>query len=78
MKNYYDAIECYNQAIELNEKDFESYVCKGNALKQLNDFNGAIYCFNKAIEVKPDSDDDVYLNKGILLNEFKDYNGGNF
>ncbi|HID26577.1 MAG TPA: tetratricopeptide repeat protein, partial [Methanosarcinales archaeon] len=48
-----DAIECYNKALELNEKDIIAWNNKGNALNLLGKKEQAIECYKKALKIDP-------------------------
>lgn len=81
-QNYYDAIECYEKAIEINPKYAEAWYNKGNAFmnlrrieKNINRYNDAIQCFDQAIQIDPH-----YANawniKGIALYGLGRYSEG--
>ena len=50
----------------LNPNSHEALANKGYSLNQINDFIGALDCWNKAIRIKP-NEADYYLNKGFTL-----------
>lgn len=54
-KNYTESLKFFNEAIEINSKDFATYNNKGVVLEKLGKYNEAIECYYKAIELKPDS-----------------------
>ncbi len=51
--HYSEAIDDYNQAIEIDPKDASIYVNRGRAKQEIGDFSGAIKDYSKAIEVDP-------------------------
>ncbi len=63
---YAEAIQCYDKALELNQRFQEVWNNKGLALARTGRYAEAIKCYDKALELKPD-DEEVIYNKGIAL-----------
>jgi tetratricopeptide (TPR) repeat protein len=56
LNRYEEAIECFDQAIELSvgrPREREAWFGKGDALCQLGRFEQGIQCFNKALDIDP-------------------------
>jgi len=51
--NYNDALNSFEQAILLNQKDPDLWNLKGIALRSLGRYDEAIECFNKSLEIDP-------------------------
>ncbi|HHZ91342.1 TPA: tetratricopeptide repeat protein, partial [Candidatus Poribacteria bacterium] len=63
-----EAIQAYQEAIELNPDDSEIYNNLGNALKKQGNFQQAIVTYHKAIETNPNSTN-AHNNLGNALRE---------
>ena len=50
---YDDALNSFEQAILLNQKDPDLWNLMGIALRSLGRYNEAIECFNKSLEIDP-------------------------
>lgn len=68
---YKEAIEKFEQALEYNDKDAETWYYIGNAWFGLKDENKAFENFSKAIEVDPNYALS-YVNRGKIYKERKD------
>jgi len=51
--NYNEALNSFEQAILLNQKEPDLWNLKGVALRSLGRYNEAIECFNKSLEIDP-------------------------
>ena len=51
--NYNDALNSFEQAILLNQKDPDLWNLKGITLRSLGRYDEAIECFNKSLEIDP-------------------------
>ena len=51
--HYDDALNLFEQAILLNQKDPDLWNLKGIALRSLGRYDEAIECFNKSLEIDP-------------------------
>ena len=73
-KQEYDkAIECYDKAIELNPKDENAWVFKGNVLlDNLHRYEESIACYDKAIELNT-KHEYVWSQKGQALLLYQRY-----
>jgi len=66
------ALECYNKSIQINPKDADAWIQRGNALYKLGRLDEAIESYTKAIEIDPESDN-AYNQKGIALGSRGEY-----
>ena len=53
LNNHTEALECYNNAINLNQKYYVAYFAKGSLFISLNRYSEAIDAINIAIELNP-------------------------
>jgi tetratricopeptide (TPR) repeat protein len=74
LSRYYDALACYNKALEIKPEDAITQNSKGLALHNLGNYKGAIDCYNKAIQIKPEYGD-AWKNKGLALHNLGNYKG---
>ncbi len=51
--HYDDALNSFEQAILLNQKDPDLWNFKGIALRSLGRYDEAVECFNKSLEIDP-------------------------
>ena len=51
--NYDNALDFFEQAISLDQKDPDLWNLKGIALRSLGRYNEAVECFNKSLEIDP-------------------------
>ena len=51
--HYDDALNLFEQAISLNQKDPDLWNFKGITLRSLGRYNEAMECFNKSLEIDP-------------------------
>ena len=51
--HYNEALNSFEQAILLNQKDPDLWNLKGVTLRSLGRYNEAIECFNKSLEIDP-------------------------
>ena len=51
--NYDNALDFFEQAISLDQKDPDLWNLKGVALRSLGRYNEAIECFNKSLGIDP-------------------------
>lgn len=68
-KEYHCSIEDYNNALELNSKDYKAYRDRAVAKGALGEYAEALLDFNKAIELNP-TDSSIYNFRGILKQKF--------
>jgi tetratricopeptide (TPR) repeat protein len=61
---YEDAINYFDQLIELNPTDTEAYFLRGTAKSNILDSDGSIADYNKAIELNPNYME-AYANRGV-------------
>jgi len=70
-KKYGEAVEVYDQAINLNPQDVLSHLGKGDALREMKKYEEAIRTYNKANEIKQDGN--AYAGIGFALMELGRY-----
>ena len=71
-KNYKDAIESLNNAIELNPQYYDAYIMRGITYMTLRDSGLGIKDFDKAIELYPKSSA-AYSSRAVLYASLKNY-----
>ena len=54
LRNYEEAIKCYNKALELDPNFKEAWFRKGMAIGVLGNYEVAIECHENAIEIDPE------------------------
>jgi len=64
-KKYGEAVQVYDQAINLNPQDVRSHLGKGDALSKMKNYEEAIRTYNKANGIKQDGD--AYAGIGFAL-----------
>ena len=75
LRNFFEAISDFNEAIEINPQYSKAYLNRGYSKHHLGDYYGAISDFNKAIEINPNNGL-TYSNRGISKGiGFKDDEG---
>ena len=52
-RHYNEALNSFEQAILLNQKDPDLWNLKGIALRSLGRYDDAIECFSKSLEIDP-------------------------
>jgi tetratricopeptide (TPR) repeat protein len=67
LKQFKDAIDCYDKAIMIDSQDAYPWNGKGVALLELGQEEAAIKCFDNALAINP-QDDTAWSNKGGALN----------
>ena len=55
LKNYNDAINCYDEALELEPKYVVALNNKGNTLRKMKKYSDAIECLDTSIKINPES-----------------------
>ncbi|HQX52916.1 MAG TPA: AAA family ATPase [Planctomycetaceae bacterium] len=65
-KEYAKAIDCFDKAIELDPKDAEALVGKGNTLRAIGLFSQSLDCYNEALSIDSSSIS-ALTNKGNAL-----------
>ena len=78
-KKYYDgnaegAINDFNQAIELNPDDVETYKYRAKSKVKLEDYQAAIEDYNQAIKLNP-NDASAYRGRGVVKVDLQDHAG---
>jgi len=66
-------MELYSRIIEIDPNIAEVYNNRGILRKEMNDLDGALQDYNKAIELNPN--DAAYYNRGILKKDMNDLDG---
>lgn len=67
-----DALECFDQAVELDPMNAEAHLKRGTALEKLNRIEESIAEYDRAIAIEP-SLTTAYLCKGSALNQLARY-----
>ena len=70
-KEYLSAFDLISQAININPNSSAAHFNLANTLKELNKIDDAIVSYDKAIEIKPDSE--LYSLRGLAFHELKKY-----
>jgi len=70
-QNSDECIKFYNQSIELNKRNYLSFNGLGNFYLKTNQFEKAIDCYDKAIEINPKRSAKIYKNRAYLLEKQK-------
>ena len=70
--NSTQALEWINKAIEVNPANASAYSNRGNALKDLSQYQAAIESYDKAIALKPDHAD-AHFNRALVLQDLKQH-----
>lgn len=69
--NYEDALRAFDGAIEIDPSDATAWLGKGVALQNLGKYEEAVWTYNKAIEIFPESlsetNANAWLGKGFSL-----------
>ena len=80
LKNYEEADECYDKALEIDPKEKDAWFEKGIALGSLGKFEEEIECYEKALEIDPgykkawfNKEKVTWLNKGLVLSGIEEY-----
>ena len=69
MRNYKEALNCYNKAIALNSQNSAAYLFKGRTLAFfMKNYEEGIVAFTKAIEINPEYAD-AYLQRAYAYNQ---------
>lgn len=74
LKNYEDAIACYDKALELNPRYDYAWTGKGLVLDNLERYEDAIACYDKALELNPDNEV-AWFDKGVVLHKLRRHEG---
>ena len=69
-KNYAHAAELIGKAIKVNPNVAIAHNNRGNALKDLRDFESAVASYNRAIALNPGYAE-AYYNRGVAFEEFR-------
>ncbi|MEM8723478.1 MAG: tetratricopeptide repeat protein, partial [Cyanobacteria bacterium P01_G01_bin.39] len=72
LKRYKEALDSYDQALELKPDKDEPWYNRGNVLYDLKRYKEALDSYDQALELKPDKDEPWY-NRGIVLGNLKRY-----
>lgn len=72
-KEYAQALDCFQKAIDLQPHFVPAWVYKGISLEQLQRYDEAIDCYTQAIQINPNVAD-LWYNKGATYCVLKRYN----
>ena len=70
MRNYAEAIRCYDKTLEIDPKFAATWYSKGNTLCRMGMYGEAIKCFDKAIEIDP-SQEQTKRNREIAREKMR-------
>lgn len=71
LRDYKQALEFFNKAIDIDSNYSNAYLNKGNILREMKDFKGAVDCYNKSIELDP-NDVTVFNTKVISVKQLQE------
>jgi tetratricopeptide (TPR) repeat protein len=71
-KEYNEAIQCYDKALEIEPNHAYVWIKKASALVDLGKLNEVIQCIDKALEIEP-NDAPTWNNKGLVLAKLGKY-----
>ena len=71
-KWYKEALKHYTRAIQLDPNQVSAYNNRGNAYRNLEDYNSAIDDYNRVIMLNP-NDAEAYSNRGLAYQDIGDY-----
>ena len=69
---YQEAIQCYDEALEIDPRHVNAWANKGAALSRLGRHAEALQCYDKALEIDP-RNVNAWGNKGLNLNSVGRY-----
>jgi len=74
-ENYHEALENYNESVELDENNVEAYLKRSACLQKLGKLTDALADINAAIKLKPDNSalSKAYLRKGQICFEMEEF-----
>jgi tetratricopeptide (TPR) repeat protein len=72
LERYEEALKCFDEALEINNKDGNIWNNKGLALYQLGRYEEALKCFDEALKINP-KDGNALKNKIITLSKLGRY-----
>lgn len=72
-RDFYQAIEVYRQALELNPHQLKVYLNRAACFKALGEIDEALKDYNRALDIDK-NDPAIWLNRGKLLYQQRDYN----
>jgi len=72
-RDFYQAIEVYRQALELNPHQLRGYLNRAECFKTLGEVEKALKDYNRALDIDK-NDPAVWLNRGKLFYQLRDYN----
>lgn len=69
-RNFQVALECYEQALQMEENHIGALYNRGSALAALKQFPQALACFDRVVELEPDNAG-AFENRGNVLKELR-------
>ncbi|MGO9386477.1 MAG: tetratricopeptide repeat protein [Methanobacterium sp.] len=74
MGKFTEAVNCFNQALKIDDENDDAWNNKGTALFNLSKYSEALECFNKALELNPENSK-AWAGKGSVKRFLGDYKG---
>ena len=63
-----DAVQCYDRALAIDDRETMVWLNKGATLRQLGRFDQAVYCLDRARILDP-GDAELWINRGLCLED---------
>jgi len=64
-EKYYEALVCFDKALEINPNSTEAWINKGEVLKEIGRHKEAKVCFDKVLEIDPEYVSDFQEKKSM-------------
>ena len=65
---YEDALEMYDQVLEMDPQESRAHLAKGNIYDLMGRYDDAITCYDSSLECDP-SNAETWYNKGVTLSK---------
>ncbi|NXH10275.1 TTC6 protein, partial [Bucco capensis] len=77
LDQYYEAIQQFTNAIEIDPLDVQTYICRAQAYHKIDNLSNAVKDINRAIHLYPNKSQ-LYALRGQYLMELKEYKLASF